>query len=266
MRSLLLLAAVLSSTAQAGAEVATGLPEVARVNAPRGTPFVVRGKLSAARQKALTALARAVQRDVTRRFLSADDHSALPPVELCFFEDAASYDAFVARLLDGAPSPSPLGFYEPSLRVVVANVGLSIGNLRHELSHALVGDDFPDVPSWLTEGVGALYGTASLQQDGTFRFTANYRLRDLRAAKKAGTLPTLDELVSSSSADVYGERAMTFYGLSRHLLLYLDRAGTLSAFFSDFRAAAPNARAAVLKRYVDEKKFLAWTDTLVIGR
>lgn len=266
MRALLLFTLLLSSTALAGAEVATELPEVARVSAPRGTPFIVRGKLTPARGQALTALARAVQRDVTRRFLSADDHSALPPVELCFFEDAKSYDAFVARLLDGAPAPSPLGFYEPSLRAVVANVGLSVGNLRHELSHALVGDDFPDVPSWLTEGVGALYGTASLQKDGTFRFVANYRLWDLRAAKTAGTLPTLDELVSSSSADVYGDRAMTFYGLSRHLLLYLDRAGTLRALFSDFRAAAPGARAAVLKRYVDEQKFLAWTDTLVIGR
>ncbi|MEW6434761.1 MAG: hypothetical protein AB1730_24950 [Myxococcota bacterium] len=266
MRTPLVIAVLLSSTALAGAEAANELPEVARVNSPRGTPLVVRGKLSAARGRALTALARAVQRDVTRRFLSGDDHSGLSPVQLCLFEEAKSYDAFVGRLLDGAPAPSPLGFYQPSLRVVVANVGSSLGNLRHELSHALVGDDFPGVPSWLTEGVGALYGTASLQKDGTFRFVANYRLRDLRAAKKAGTLPTLDQLVSSSPADVYGARAMTFYGLSRHLLLYLDRSGTLSAFFADFRAASPVARAGVLKRYVDEPKFLAWTDTLVIGR
>ncbi len=255
-----------STAALAGAEAAGALPVVARLNEAHGTPFVLRGKLSPARAKALTALAQKVQRDVTRRFLSGADHSGEAPVELCLFEDAASYRAFVDALLDGAEAPSPLGFYEPSLRVVAANAGLSIGNLRHEMAHAIVGDDFPQIPSWLTEGVGALYGTAVEQKDGSFRFLANYRLRDLRAAKKAGTLPSLDALVSAPAREVYGERAMVFYGLSRHLLLYLDRAGTLPAFFADFRQAAPDARPAVLKKYVDEAKFLAWTDALVIGR
>jgi hypothetical protein len=59
---------------------------------------------------------------------------------------------------------------------------------------------------------------------------------------------------------------MAFYGLSRHLLLYLDRAGQLPKFYAEFRAAKPADREAVLVKYVDEKKFLAWTDTLVIGQ
>ena len=214
----------------------------------------------------MTALSRSVQRDVTRRFLSGKDQSANRPVDLCLFETTAEYTAFVDRLLDGRPSPSPLGFFDPSLRVVVANLALSVGNLRHEMAHAIVGDDFPAIPSWLTEGVGALYGTTVLQKDGTFRFIANYRLRDLRAAKKAGTVPTLAELCGSGASEIYGDRAMMFYGLARHLLLYLDRQGTLPACFAELRAATTSdAQRVVLEKYVDYQKFLKWTDSLTIG-
>lgn len=201
---------------------------------------------------------------MTRRFLTASDKSALAPVEMCLFEKASDYDAFVAKLLDGAAAPSELGFFDPTLRVVVANVGLSIGNLRHELAHALLHDDFAAIPSWLTEGVGALYGTAVREKTG-FRFVVNYRLRHLRAAKKAGKLPDLAALAAAGPAEVYGEDSPAYYALSRYLLLYLDGRGTLRAFFDEMRnAASPAQRQKALEQAVDYRAFLAWTDTLVI--
>lgn len=240
------------------------LPVVGRLEAPGATRVTVRGVLSKARGTQLVALAAAVQGDVTRRFLTKADASALPPVELCLFERSADYDAFVAALLGGAPSPSPLGFFDPTLRVVVANVGLSIGNLRHELAHALLHDDFPQIPSWLTEGVGALYGTAALERGG-FRFLPNYRLRHLRAARKAGTLPTLSQLARSTPDDVYGDRVMEYYALARYALMYLDAHGTLRATFDALRAAqTPEARERVVLAAVDADAFFAWTDGLVL--
>lgn len=238
---------------------------VGRLEAPAATRVTVRGNLSKARARALVALAAAVQADVTRRFLSKADHSALPPVELCLFERSADYDAFVDELLGGRPSPSPLGFFDPTLRVVVANVGLSVGNLRHELAHALLHDDYPDIPAWLTEGVGALYGTAALDKTGRFRFLPNYRLRHLRAARKAGTLPSLAQLARSSADDVYGERVVEYYALARYALLYLDAHGTLPRTFAALRGAdTPEARERVLLAALDDASFLAWTETLVI--
>jgi len=254
-----------SAAAWAGHEAVDELPVVAKLEAPKGTRFVIRGVLTAARAKQLTAIATEVQRDVTRRFLSGADQSSQPPVQLCLFETAKAYADFNSKLLDGRAPPSELGFFDPALRVVVANVGLSIGNLRHEMTHALLGDDFPEIPSWLTEGAGSLYGTAT-EKDGAFVFVANYRLRHLREARKNGTLPTLDELVAAPPEIVYGPRVLAFYGLARHLLLYLDRRGELPKFYAEFRAAKPDERARVLKKYVDEPKFLAWTDGLVIGR
>src|SRR5205085_8179392 len=104
--------------------------------------------------------------------------------------------------------PSEWGFYRPDKRVALANLGASIGNLRHELVHPLIGDDFPRIPAWLNEGIAALYGTAKWNGK-RFEFLVNYRLKDLQAAIKDGTLPTIAQLAASRDADVRGDRAMT---------------------------------------------------------
>lgn len=263
---LISLVAMLASVPALADRVAVGtLPELSMIDSEHGTRFVLRGKLSPARAKQMLTIASAVEQDVKRRFLAGADQSQKPVVQMCLLETAKDYAAFNHALLDGKEPPSELGFYDPTMRVVVANVGLSIGNLRHEMTHALVGDDFPDIPSWLTEGIGSLYGTAVLK-DGKFVFVANYRLKHLREAKQNGTLPTLHELVTAPPEVVYGPKVMAFYGLSRHLLLYLDRQGTLSKFYAEFREAKVEDREKVLLKYVEEKKFLAWTDTLVIGQ
>lgn len=232
-----------------------------RLEATGGTRLVLRGPQRGARATQLVSLAKAVQADVAQRFLSATDKSGLPPVELCLFETAKSYDAFVAALGDG-PAPSELGFFSPARRLVVANVGLSIGNLRHELAHALLNDDFPDIPAWLTEGVGALYGTAKLEKAG-FRFLVNYRLRHLREARAAGKLPDLAAIARSGPAEVYGEDVLAWYAVSRYLLLYLDARGTLSKCFAELRAAkSAETQLEVLRRFVEFDAFLSWSATL----
>jgi hypothetical protein len=159
-----------------------------------------------------------------------------------------------------------MGFYDPEVRVVVVNLGLSVGNLRHEMVHALVSDDDPEIPAWLNEGMGALYGNARQTADG-FRFLVNYRLRHLRAARKAGTLPDLAALASSSPEDVYGARVLAFYAQARYLLLWLDQRGSLQTFLRELRAGPRDAarQRAILEKHVDYAAYLRWTDTLVIG-
>jgi hypothetical protein len=138
------------------------LPELATIE--HGTPsaggehgrarIVVRGTLAHPRDA--VRLVDAVIADVERRFVRPARH-ADPEVVLCLLPDDASYRAVAATLGD---IPSPWGFYRPDRRIAVANVGQSIGNLRHELVHPLLGDDFPAIPAWLNEGIAALYGTA----------------------------------------------------------------------------------------------------------
>jgi hypothetical protein len=159
--------------------------------------------------------------------------------------------------------PSELGFYRPDHRVALANLGRSLGNLRHELAHPLIGDDFPNVPTWLNEGIGSLYGTARPTDHG-FEFLVNYRLRDLQRAQREGTMPTLAELAESTDADVHGKRAMVYYAMARYVLLYVDRRGKLANLYGELRAATgdvPKQRG-ILEAYIDERAFASWVARL----
>ncbi|HUS31931.1 MAG TPA: hypothetical protein VMZ53_25695 [Kofleriaceae bacterium] len=217
----------------------------------------VDGEVSAKQAKQVAALVEAVVVDVERRFTQPakqpDAH-----VTLLVYSDPDRYQTEAAKL---GPVISDWGFYMPDKRTAIANVGASIGNLRHELVHPLLGDDYPTIPAWLNEGIASLYGSAKLGKHG-FTFLVNYRLRDLQKALKAGTLPSLAELAASTADDLHGDQAMMFYAYSRYVLLYADKQGTLSKLYADLRAADHKKHAAILASYVDETAFRAWARKL----
>ncbi len=236
------------------------LPIVARLESGP-TTVVVRGKLSRAAARKARDLAAAVYADVNARFVQGEGPVSAP-VSLCLFETAEAYERFVLQVFGPEPH-SALGFYSPAERLVVANLGHSYGNLRHELVHPLLDDDFPRIPAWLNEGLAALYGTARLER-GRFQFLVNYRVRDLRAALSDGTLPTLAALAHSTRAELYGDRAMTWYAMGRYVLLYMAQRGDLESFVREVHIADPTPahQLAVLSRYVSDAAFIAWAERL----
>ena len=129
--------------------------------------------------------------------------------------------------------------------------------------HPLIGDDYPDIPTWLNEGIASLYGSAKLGKQG-FTFVVNYRLRDLQRALKAGTCPTFAQLARSTPFDVHGDRAMVWYALSRYVLLFADQHGELPALYAELRDAEMSKHGAILAKHVDEKAFRAWAKKLKI--
>jgi hypothetical protein len=124
--------------------------------------------------------------DVNRRFV-APTRARHPLVRMYLFATSRAYTDFVDEIF-GPGDHSPLGFYDPSSRIVVVNLERGAGNLRHELVHPLVGDDFPDVPTWVNEGSGALRHSAP-GRGGASCFLVNYRLRDLQAAIRPALCP-----------------------------------------------------------------------------
>jgi hypothetical protein len=224
------------------------------------TRVVVRGEVSQRRAREVVAVVDAVVEDVQRRFTAPSEHPDRD-ITLCLLPDATRLRQLAMAAF--GESISDLGFYRPDHRIALANLGNSIGNLRHELVHSLLGDDFPRIPAWLNEGTAALYGSAKAGRHG-FEFVVNYRLRDLQSALKAGELPTLDALAATTSIDVHGPRAMMWYAMARYVLLYVDRAGKLGEMYGKLRAAAGDAAAqrAVLAAYVDDEAFRAWARKL----
>jgi hypothetical protein len=233
----------------------SGLPELGKITRGRAR-VTVRG--SVRQPKEALAIADQVISDVARRF-TAKDGDPFGEIQLCVLRDDASYHE-AAGAFDSMPSE--WGFYRPDKRVAIANLGASIGNLRHELVHPLIGDDFPGIPAWLNEGIAALYGTAKWNGK-RFEFLVNYRLKDLQAAIKDGTLPTIAQLAASRDADVRGDRAMTYYAMSRYVLLFVERQGKLSELYAELRDAKDRkAHVTILTKYVDDAKFIVWARKL----
>ncbi len=245
-------------TADAAAAVLQ-LPLIGRLDGP--TPVLVRGNVPRARAALLVAEARGVYADVSRRFLASSRRRS-PPVHVCVFEDDAAYRAFVLAVF-GEGEHSSLGFYRPDVRVAVVNLSRGIGNLRHELVHPLLGDDFPAIPAWLNEGIGALYGTARVKRDRV-TFLVNYRVRDLHGAIRQGTLPRFADLTGASSAEVHGEHAALYYAMARYLLLFLEERGRLDTFYRDARAGEHDQAAMLqlIESRVDYEAFLTWARKL----
>jgi len=236
------------------------LPLIATVSLGR-SKVVIRGELATKAQRAQAKqLVEQVVRDVQRRFARAAD-TPDPDITLLVFSSAARYREVAGSLT--RPIPSDWGFYLPAKRIAIANFGQSIGNLRHELAHPLIEDDYPGIPAWLNEGVGALYGTAAWSKSG-FKFLVNYRLRDLQQALAAGELPPVGALAEVGEPDVHGAKAGMWYAYARYVLLYLDAKGTLADVYGELRAAGADARKqrAVLERHVDDTAFRAWAKRL----
>lgn len=248
-------ALVILATAAAHAAPAD-IPALGNVDGARAR-VVVRGVIPTKRQRELVTLVSSIIADVERRFVTGDDAAA--PVTLLLFTDGARYRTEALALR--TPLISELGFYLPDRRVAIANVGNSVGNLRHELVHPLLGDDYPTIPSWLNEGIASLYGSAKVGKRGV-TFLVNYRLRDLQRALKANALPTVAELARTTSDQFYGARAMVFYALARYVLLYVDHQGKLGELYTKLRAADVADHPAILTSYVDERRFLAWVRRL----
>src|SRR5262245_50973459 len=129
----------LAATAQGAPDpVATlqQLPVLATVARGR-TRVVVRGEVSRARARDAIALVDQVVGDVQRRF-TAPVRTRDRDITLCLLPDTVRLRA--VALAAFGDIPSDLGFYRPDHRVALANLGNSIGNLRHELVHPLLGD------------------------------------------------------------------------------------------------------------------------------
>ena len=245
------------------------LPVIARIDDAAPTAFILRGRLTKKRSAAMERMAKNIIADVARRFVGNDAEGAKDdPVDVCLFENDADYSAFSQITGD---RDTMLGFHLPGQRLIVANLGRSVGNLRHELVHPLMGDAFASsgraLPAWFNEGLGSLYGSSRVRKDNV-TFLVNYRLRDVRKAIRAGNLPTLQEISESGRAELYGNRSMTYYGTARYLLLYMAAEGTLGAFYRDLQSeeATADRQHELLEKYVDEKRFVRWTRRLKSGR
>jgi hypothetical protein len=238
------------------------LPVIAHLRGGK-TEIFVRGRLSPRTAQEAARQARWTYVDVNLRFVSGEPDASRPAVDLCLFETSRDYAAFVEQVFGAGSELPQSGFYMGSHRLAVADIARGMGNVRHELVHPLLGDDFPEIPPWVNEGIASLYGSARAEGTGV-EFLLNHRLRHLHREMRRGRLPSLERLASSGYDDVHGARTATYYALARYLLLYLDERGELERFYHVLRRAPPSAerQLALLRHHVEYREFLSWARSL----
>ena len=182
-----------------------------------------------------------------------------------------SYRSWAKKLYDDYDL-SRFGYYKPSERAMLMNISTGSGTLVHEMTHALVRFDFPDIPSWFNEGLGSLYERCSLY-DGKILGYVNWRLPDLKDAIEDDSYTNLKKLLNTSDDEFYGDNSGFNYAQARYLCMFLQEKGMLRAYYKAFRdnyVDDKTGRKTIEKIYGKdltelEKDYLDWVSTLTYG-
>lgn len=158
-------------------------------------------------------------------------------IAVYLFPDAASYDRY-CRAAFQAPCISVYGFFSPSQRSLVMNVGLGIGTLSHELVHPILDADFPQAPTWINEGIASLYEAPVLPRRGEIHGRKNWRYPRLQSALRSSRdapAASLASLFSLSDEAFRGKGEDLHYAMARYACQWLDQRDQLWAFYHLWR-------------------------------
>jgi hypothetical protein len=193
-------------------------------------PFVIAGdgteaQLARYRDGTIVAATRALQ-------ATYFDKHPTEPVLILLFEKPEPYKRLAKKWFGDDDVPH-FGFFRRSDRVMLMNVGTGTGTLVHEMVHALMAPDFPDVPDWFNEGLASLYEQCTLGTD-TITGHENWRLPDLQVAIRKKTLRPLSEMIEDPH--FYDDQHVGInYAQARYLMFYLQQKGLLRDYYRKFR-------------------------------
>jgi hypothetical protein len=167
---------------------------------------------------------------IRRRFFP--DLPAKPLVYL-LGDDPFELRGVTAKLYPSAQIPGApfFGFYNPRDRLIVATALGGYGTVLHELMHALVRDDFPEVPAWLEEGMATLYERSGWSPEKLLP-APNWRM-DLIRPEDALAPGRFDGI--GPSPDVEPKRL----SLIRLLFVHLDAGDRLRPLYDHVKRTGP---------------------------
>ncbi len=156
-------------------------------------------------------------------------------IPIVLFEDYDSYRDFSMNNFQMEENDlSPYGFYKISRNAIVIRYVSWKGSLSHEMTHALIQPDFPDIPSWLNEGMASLNEKSSFK-NGELIGDFSWRIIPVRNAISENTYTGIETLMKTNDEELYGKRTVFYYGQSRYLLMMLQEKNLLKSFYKDFK-------------------------------
>jgi predicted double-glycine peptidase len=199
-------------------------------------PFVVIGDESPARVKL-----RAEQtvkwfcNHVEKRYFSKAPRKIY---DIWLFKDKASYRKYTKQIFNDTPT-TPYGYCSDAHGALIMNIATGGGTLCHEIVHAYIDSNFPRCPSWFNEGLASLYEQCGARGGRLVGFT-NWRLAGLQQEIRAGTLPSFQELLTTTSWQFYNMTNGNNYAQARYLCYYLQEQNLLTKYYQEFTRNAKN--------------------------
>lgn len=194
-------------------------------------PFIVLGNLPEQRFKEIMryTIRACSDRMYQQYFEKKPDYM----LKIYLFGDDKSYRETAKRLW-GHEDLSPFGYFSPAYKALIMNIGTGTGTLVHEMFHALVEPDFPDIPAWFNEGVASLYECCQVKSDRLVGMM-NWRFPRLQEAVEKDELVPLRDLVATSTRQFYGRGSDLHYAEARYFAMYLQEKGLLEKYYKKFR-------------------------------
>lgn len=197
-------------------------------------PFVLAGDLSE------DALEKRYREAILPAFIamreSYFDRPADEPITILLFTSEMKYRTYAQRLF-AQSGMSIYGFYKPSHRTMLINLDAGEGTIVHELTHALIEFDFPEVPLWFNEGLASLHEHCRFGYDDTgqrrIEGLDNWRLSVLHQAIRQQRVPPVTELMCAE--EFYGRNEAINYAQARYFCMYLQQRGLLGDYYAALR-------------------------------
>lgn len=163
---------------------------------------------------------------------------------------------------------SPYGFYKISRNAVIIRYVSWKGSLPHELTHAFIQYDFPDIPSWFNEGLASLHEKSTFK-NGELSGEFSWRILSIRRAVNENTYTGIETLMKTNDDELYSKKSSFYYAQSRYLLMYLQEKNLLKKFYKDFRKTYEKDNTGITQltkitgKSIDEldKELLEYVDT-----
>ena len=153
-------------------------------------------------------------------------------LDIWLFKNEISYYKYAKEVFGDTPT-TPYGYYSPSHKALIMNIGTGGGTLVHEIVHPFIATNFPDCPSWFNEGLASLYEQSG-EVDGNIHGFTNWRLPGLQRAIQKKTNPTFKTLLSTTDKQFYDDETGVHYAEARYLCYYLQEKGLLVKFYQEF--------------------------------
>lgn len=184
------------------------------------------------------------------------------------FKDDATY-RYWAKQLYNDDDLSRFGYYKPTQKAMLMNIATGTGTLVHEMTHALVRFDFPDIPVWFNEGLGSLYERCSLNNKNILGYV-NWRLPRLQEAFSKNEYIPLSDIIKMDDNVFYDENSDLHYSEARYFCMYLQELNLLKSFYKLFRDgfSSDNTGKTFMEKLFAkdintiDNEFTAWAKTL----